>query len=163
MRYYYGTLKFRMFDQDIMLSVKDLGETLRLPVFGPGEVPHGFDFVNFWASISGHHDYTTSKSKASKILNPIFRYIQKALTDTMFGRGNSTSVTFQMELFFILSMVNNELLNASAFATNCLGRVVIFLFSYFCLFSCHLFCHFVYYFLLLVLFPKNHFLKFLPN
>lgn len=35
--YYYGTLKFWLFNQDIMLSVEDLGEILRLPVFGPGE------------------------------------------------------------------------------------------------------------------------------
>lgn len=57
------------------------------------------------------------------IQNPYFRYAEKGLTYTLFGRGDSTGVGTQRELFFLHAMTNNEIMNVVAFATNYLGRV----------------------------------------
>lgn len=58
------------------------------------------------------------------IQNLCFRYVQKGLAYTLFGRGDSIGVATQRELFFLHAMANNEIINVVAFVTNYLGRVV---------------------------------------
>lgn len=57
------------------------------------------------------------------IQNPCIRYAQKGLDFTLFGRGDSTGVATQRELFLIYSMLNREFFNVVAFATDFLRRV----------------------------------------
>lgn len=40
-RYYYGTLRFRLFNNYHELFVEELADILRLPLYGPGAVPKG--------------------------------------------------------------------------------------------------------------------------
>lgn len=57
------------------------------------------------------------------IQNTCFWYIQKGLTYILFGRGDSTGVAINRELFSLHSMANNEIINVVTFAANYLGRV----------------------------------------
>lgn len=61
--------------------------------------------------------------KALGIQNPCFRYAQKMLAFTLFGRGDSIGVATQRELFFLFSMANRVVVSAVAFAVDYLGRV----------------------------------------
>lgn len=71
-RYYYGTLKFRLFITDHELSVKELASIIRLPLYEPGEVPEGFILHDFWTAITGRTDYSSKGAKGSGIQNPCF-------------------------------------------------------------------------------------------
>jgi hypothetical protein len=68
-------------------------------------------------------DYSSKGAKASGIQNPCFRYAQKGLAYTLFGRGDSTGVATQRELFFMYSMAQTKTINVAAFAADFLGRV----------------------------------------
>lgn len=57
-RYYYGTLKFLLFNQNHELIEEDLGSILQLPIYGPSDVPKEFDDIIVWCSISGNTYYT---------------------------------------------------------------------------------------------------------
>jgi hypothetical protein len=105
------------------LSVEELAAILRLPLNGPGAVPDGFSPKDFWIAITGRTDYSSNGAKASGIQNPCFRYAQKGLAYTLFGRGDSTEVATQRELFFMYSMAQVKTINVAAFATDYLGRV----------------------------------------
>jgi hypothetical protein len=120
---FYGQITFRMFDEDHELSVAELGSILKLPVSGPGTPPDTFSAVEFWQAITGKTGYNPSSGKASGIHNPCFRYAQKGLAYTLFGRGDSTGVAAKRELYFLYCMAHNERLNAAAFAANHLKQV----------------------------------------
>lgn len=57
------------------------------------------------------------------IQNPYFWHAQKGLTYTLFGRGDSTKVATERELFFLHAMENNVIINVAAFAVSYLGIV----------------------------------------
>lgn len=122
-RYYFGTLRFRLFNNYHELSVEELVGILWLPLYGPGVVPDGFSPKDLWITITVRADYTSKGAKAYGIQNPCFRYAQKGLAYTLFGQGDSTGVATQRELFFMYSMVQNQAINVVAFATDYLGRV----------------------------------------
>jgi hypothetical protein len=105
------------------LSVEELAAILRLPLYGPGAVPDGFAPKDFWIAITGRTNYSSKGAKASGIHNPYLRYTQKGLAYTLFGRGDSTGVATQRELFFMYSMAQNKAINVVAFAADYLGRV----------------------------------------
>lgn len=123
MRYYYGTLRFRLFNNNHKISVEELIGILRLPLYGPGAVPNGFSPKDFWTVITGRTDYTSKGEKASGIQNPCFLYAQKGLAYTLFGRGDNMGVATQWELFFMYSMVQNQAINVITFVTDYFGRV----------------------------------------
>lgn len=104
MRYYYGTLWFRIFNNEHELYVEELAGIFRLPLYGPGAVLEGFAPHDFWTAITGKTDYTSKGAKASGIHNYCFRYAQKGLAYTLFGQGDSLGVVTQRELFFLYSM-----------------------------------------------------------
>ena len=120
---YFGTLKFRLFDNDHSLSVEELGRVLKLPSFGPGAPPTTFVASDFWKAITGSFEYVAKGAKASCIHNPCFRYAQKWLAYTLFCRGDSTGVATQRELYLLYGMANKELINIAAFAADHLKRV----------------------------------------
>lgn len=62
-------------------------------------------------------------AKASGIQNPCFRYAQKVLAFTLFGRGGSTGVVTRRELFFLFAMTNRVVVSVAAFAADYLGRM----------------------------------------
>ncbi|KAI5425584.1 hypothetical protein KIW84_031409 [Lathyrus oleraceus] len=112
-RYYFGTLKFRVFNQYHEFSIEDLGSILRLPIYWAKDVPDEFPVKQFWSDITGNPSYDSTISKPSGIQNPYFRYAQKGFSYTLFGKGNSTGVASQRELFFLYAIANNELVNAT--------------------------------------------------
>ncbi|XP_058741312.1 uncharacterized protein LOC131613680 [Vicia villosa] len=89
---HYGTLKFRMFDIDHELSLEEFGQALRVPSSGAGRAPNSFNPETFWIAITGRESYCPKGTKATSIQNPCFRYAQKALAYTLFGRGDSPGV-----------------------------------------------------------------------
>ncbi|XP_050880058.1 uncharacterized protein LOC127083763 [Lathyrus oleraceus] len=52
-RYFYGTLKFRLFNQKHDLYVEYMRSILLLPIFGPVDVPDDSLVAQFWAEITG--------------------------------------------------------------------------------------------------------------
>lgn len=120
---YYGTLHFRLFNTDLELTVEELGRIIKLPTVGPGAVPDTFVPAEFWTAITGNNKYVSKGAKASGIHNSCFRYAQKALAYTIFGRGDSTGVATQRELFFLYSMTSQAPINVAAFAADYLRRV----------------------------------------
>lgn len=122
-RYYYGTLKFRLFNQNQELNVEELGNILQLHIYGSGDVPKEFDAKNFWCSISDDRFYTATGDKASTIQKPCFWYAQKALAYTLFRQCDNTGVPTQRGLFFLHCMATNGIVNSFACAENYLGKV----------------------------------------
>ena len=72
--YYGDTMHFRLYNIDHELTVEQLGEILRLPLYGPGAISDIFDAKTFWLAITGWTDYVAKGAKASGIQNPYFRY-----------------------------------------------------------------------------------------
>lgn len=93
------------------------------PLYGPRAVPDSFDVKTFWLAIMGKSDYASKGAKAFGINNPCFRYAQKVSAFTLFGRGDSTGVATQRELFFLFSMENRVAVSIVAFAADYLGLV----------------------------------------
>lgn len=123
MRYYFGTLKFVIFNENHELTVEELGNILKLPIYGPNDVPNDFPVKHFWSQIIGSPRQGSATANASMIQKPCFRYAQKGLAHTLFGRGDSTGIATQRELFFLHAIANNAIINVVAFTTNYLGRV----------------------------------------
>lgn len=112
-----------MFNNYHELFVEELAGILRLPLYGLGVVPYEFSPKDFWIAITGRTDYTSKGAKALGIQNPCFHYAQKGLAYTLFGRGDSTGIATQQELFFMYSMAQNKAINVASFAADYLGRV----------------------------------------
>lgn len=114
-------MTFRLYNVDHELTVEQLDEILRLPLYGPRVVPDSFDAKTFWLAITGRSNYVAKGAKLSGIQNPYFRYVKKVLAFTLFGRGDSTGVATQRELFFLFSMANRVAVSVAAFAADYLG------------------------------------------
>lgn len=123
MRYYFGTFKYLLFNENHELIIEELGNILKLPIHGPRDVPNDFPVRHFLSKITGSPQYGSATAKASMIQNPCFRYAKKGLTYTLLGQGGNVGVATQRELFFLHAMANNEIINVAAFTANCLGRV----------------------------------------
>src|SRR3954467_13585408 len=122
-KYFFGTLKFHMFNQAHELTVEELGGVLDLPIYGPGAVPDEFPGQQFWGDIIGLEAYVAASAKSSWIQNPCIRYAQKSLAYTVFGRGDSHGVATMRELFFLYAMLHHDVLNVAAFVADFLGKV----------------------------------------
>ena len=120
---FYGNLEFCMFGNQHSLSVAEVGAALNLPFSGPGQPPETFHSGEFWEAITGTSGYNPSRAKASGIHNPCFRYAQKGLAYTLFGRGDSTGVCAKRELFLLQNMTEVGRVNVAAFAANHLKQV----------------------------------------
>src|SRR4051812_34728175 len=93
-----GTMTFRLYNEDHTLTVEELGAVLHLPIYGRGAIPSYFSPSTFWNSITKEGGYVAKSAKASKIQNPCFRYAQKCLAFSLFGRGDSTGMASRAEL-----------------------------------------------------------------
>lgn len=116
-------MTFRLYNVDHELTVEQLSEILRLPLYGPRAVPDSFDAKTFWLAITRRSNYVAKGPKASGIHNPCFRYAQKVMAFTLFGRGDNTGVVTQRELFFLFSMANRVAMSVAPFVADFLGRV----------------------------------------
>lgn len=121
--YYRGTMNFRLYNVDHELRVEQLGEILRLPLYGPEAVPDSFDAKTFWLTITRRSDYVTKGAKASSIHKSCFRHALKVLAFTLFSRGDSTSVATQRELLFLFAMANRVVVSIAAFTSDYPSRV----------------------------------------
>lgn len=116
-------MHFKLYNVDHKLTVEQLGEILRLPLYGPRAIPDSFDAKTFLLAITGRTNYVAKGAKTSGIQNPYIQYAQKVPAFTLFGRGNSTDVATQRELLFLFAMENRVALSVAAFAADYLGRV----------------------------------------
>lgn len=73
-KYYFGTLRFRLFNNYHELFVEELAGILWLPLYIPGAVSDGFSQKDLWIAIMGRTDYTSKGAKSPDIQNPCFRY-----------------------------------------------------------------------------------------
>lgn len=69
-----------------------------------------FNAPKFWDQIATIGPYEARTSKATQIHNPIFRYIHRAMVNTVFGRGDCARVRVG-ELFCLWSMLDNQTIN----------------------------------------------------
>lgn len=115
---YFGTMTFRLYNEDYSLSLIELGQCLKLPLVGHGMVPSDFERHVFWAAITGLPVYDPRSAKASWIQNPCFRYAHKGLAYTMFGRGDSTGVVTKRELYLLHAMIYDVPVNVAAFVAD---------------------------------------------
>ena len=120
---YYGDLVFQLFGEEHTMSLQEVGAALNLPSVAYGAPPETFAAAEFWTAITGKTGYNPSTGKASGIHNPCFRYAQKGLAFTLFGRGDSTGVAAKRELFFLHCMTESSRVNVAAFAANHLKQV----------------------------------------
>lgn len=104
--YYGSTMHFRLYNVDHKLTVEQLGDILRLPLYDPRVVPNSFHAKTFWLAITDRTDYMAKGAKAYEIQNPYFCYAQKVLDFTLFDRGDSIGVDTQRDLFFLFAMEN---------------------------------------------------------
>src|SRR3954463_12863071 len=74
-------------------------------------------------SAKGLPQYEARTAKASWIQNPCFRFAQKGLAFTLFGRGDSTGVATKRELYLLYAIVNKEPVNVAAFVADHLGTM----------------------------------------
>jgi len=117
-----GAITFQLFQMEHRLMLEELGAILGIPVDGPGKLPSDFKPDRFWTKITGT-EYIAKDAKASQIHNPCFRYVQKCLAYSMFGRGDSQGVISQTELFFMSSMISETPVNVAAFVAAHLSKV----------------------------------------
>lgn len=69
-RYYYGTLKFCLFNQNQELSEEKFGHILQFPIYGLGDIPKYYDVRSFWHAISGGRFYIVDHSKPMLLVRP---------------------------------------------------------------------------------------------
>lgn len=71
---YYGTLTFRLFNNEHELTIEKLGALLHLLITSLSSLPHSFAAGDFWRAITGKTEYVVKEAKSSGIPNPCFRY-----------------------------------------------------------------------------------------
>lgn len=109
-RYYFGTLKFLLFNENHELTIEELGNILKLPIYRPDDVPDDFLVKHFWYEITGSLEYDFATAKASMIQNSCFRYAQKGLAYTLFGGGDSSGWPPRGNYFFYMQWLIMRLL-----------------------------------------------------
>ena len=100
------TIKFRMFGQNYTYSQDQMANIFQFP-HGDGfacEAPLESDWQSdgfgFWHQLTGKTTTTWEGLRATTIHNPAIRYLHRILTNTIFGRENTTNVNSK-ELFLM--------------------------------------------------------------
>ncbi|GAB2296237.1 hypothetical protein Dimus_038411 [Dionaea muscipula] len=76
-----------------------------------------------WTRLTGLHQYSPKTSKSSLIRNPCFRYAQRVMAHTIFGRGDSVGVPRRAELFLLWAMFSGHRVDSAAFLARQLASV----------------------------------------
>ena len=84
--------------------------------------PEDYNLVVFSQSITGLHQYNSRSNKASNIHIPVFRYIQRALVCTIWGR-KEVGTTRTDELFMLWAMLKNSPVNTCFYLHDYLASV----------------------------------------
>jgi hypothetical protein len=84
--------------------------------------PQDYDQQEFWLKISGHDHFEAKSAKASMIHNPVFRYVHRIMSCTVFGRPETGTVRAD-ELFILWVMVNKRAVNTGYYLLNHLASV----------------------------------------
>lgn len=117
-------VSFRIFNHRIVKTLPAFNKLLKLPTDGPRKVPLDWIPQTLWAQITTHGDqYRPSSSKAANIYNPVFRYLQRLLANTIFARGESTGTCRESELFFLHCMLEGTPPDTGFFLAKQLQRV----------------------------------------
>jgi hypothetical protein len=84
--------------------------------------PHNYDQRSFWLQISGQENYESRSAKASMIHNPVFRYVHRIMSCSIFGRAETGTVRAD-ELFLLWAMVNKCAVNTGYYLLSHMASV----------------------------------------
>lgn len=84
--------------------------------------PQNYDSDQFWLQITGKRDYSSKNAKASKIHNPVLRYLHRVMACTIFGRGEPGTVRAD-ELFLLWAMMHKCQVNTGYYLLSHLAQV----------------------------------------
>jgi len=84
--------------------------------------PQNYDQNEFWLKISGRDHFVSKSAKASMIHNPVFRYVHRVMSCTIFGRPETGTVRSD-ELFILWAMINKCPVNTGYCLLNHLAYV----------------------------------------
>ncbi|XP_020273363.1 uncharacterized protein LOC109848329 [Asparagus officinalis] len=125
-----GRLIFRFFNKCYVISMAKFNRLLSLPEQGLRKPPREWDPATFWRAITCEREgranvrpYEPSKNKASQIYNPVFRYLQRLMANTIFGRGESVSVFRDTEVFLLYCLVNRMVVDVGYFLAKQLEKI----------------------------------------
>jgi hypothetical protein len=109
------TVAFRLLGQDYNMSLEKFNEDMGFPSEGyihecTQLKPEDYNVQTFWKSISGLDECNSQANKASRIHNPVLRYIQRVMGFTIFGRREPGPARTD-ELFLLWAMLNNRPVN----------------------------------------------------
>ncbi|GAB2275739.1 hypothetical protein Dimus_039148 [Dionaea muscipula] len=76
-----------------------------------------------WTRLTGLHQYSPKTSKSSLIRNPCFRYAQRVMAHTIFGRVDSVGVPRRAELFLFWAIFSGYQVDSAAFLARQLALV----------------------------------------
>ncbi|XP_021746735.1 uncharacterized protein LOC110712575 [Chenopodium quinoa] len=106
---------FRMFNREYFKTLDEFGAFYGLPE-GGNALYYNSDPSLVWGQITGLNGYNPQSSKASRIHNPVFRYLQRLMASTIFGRHDSQGTVREWEMEMIQSMLYPDVhLNTASF------------------------------------------------
>ncbi|KMT19233.1 hypothetical protein BVRB_1g014150 [Beta vulgaris subsp. vulgaris] len=97
-------VRFRMFNQEFDKTLDEFGDFYGLPR-GGSVMYYNSDPSLIWRQITGCSDYYPQSAKASRIHNPVFRYLQRLMASTIFGRHDSQGTVREWEVEMIQTML----------------------------------------------------------
>ncbi|KAL2895233.1 NADH-quinone oxidoreductase subunit F [Bienertia sinuspersici] len=97
-------VRFRMFNREFYKTIDEFGDFYGLPRGGNVNY-YNSDPSMVWRQITGSNDYNPQSSKASRIQNPVFRYLQRLMANTIFGRHDSQGTVREWEMEMLQSML----------------------------------------------------------
>lgn len=118
-----GRVAFRLFNNEHVLTLSEFNAIYHLPDGGARRLSKDFSDHGFWNDISGKVTYQAALAKASNIYNPCFKYVQRLMANTLFGRGESEGVARQTELYFLWAMIENFDIDTGAYLARQFERV----------------------------------------
>lgn len=95
---------FRMFNREYYKTLDEFGAFFGLPK-GGNVLYYNSDPSMVWGQITGSNDYNPQSSKASRIQNPVFRYLQRIMANTIFGRHDSQGTVREWEMEMLQNML----------------------------------------------------------
>jgi hypothetical protein len=84
--------------------------------------PQNYDQGEWWLKITGRDHYDSKGAKASMIHNPVFRYVHRVMSCSIFGRAETGTVRTD-ELFCLWAMVHKCAVNTGYYLLSHLASV----------------------------------------
>ena len=116
------SINFRLGKYNHTFTMADLSEVFQCHNPNPDEEVE-YDYSDMWRAMTIEgEDFMTAYAKSSSICNPVLRYLHRAITQLMFARIDSGSVS-QTEMDVIWSLLNKKGINFGILFTIYVDRI----------------------------------------